>query len=322
MKINNVRIAAVILIFALVISQVTLYNKIENLENLNMNLQNMLYGIQSSVSQQNYMITTEKADYLIQGISCDKVKINKKVNVLNLTMSVLFDKLPADAIVSLEYRGTTNHLPSMKMEPVYSTNESVNTVTYGSPQTITLLTPSTNLYESEINLDLGQNYEFSILIETKDASFREVIGIIPALEWADPDYSVKVEMKELSVMTPDNGRFEYTAKLDENYLSFDEYAIPYGKVLYNFQGQEYTPSAKVSAVTFNIYYKDALIDQGKLVYNTSTDLESPAWEISDVCKFKADIKSDTTKDLRIDFAIGYEDGKTKKSTWWADGMIH
>ena len=322
MKTNNYKVAAIILILALVISQVTLFSKIENLENQNLNLQNMLYAVQSSVSQQNYMITTEKADYLISGISCDKVKINKKTAVLNLTMSVSFDKLPSDAIVSLDYRGTTNHFPTMQMEPIYSSNETVKELTYGSPQTVTLMKTSPNLYGSELNLDLGQNYEFSIVIETNEDSFREVLGVIPALEWSEPNYSVQVDMHELGVTMPDNGRFDFTAKLVAPYFLYEAYDMPYGKVLYSFQDREKNISPDISSVKYNVYFEDEIIDQGELAYIERFEPEVSGWEISDVTKFKADIQSDYITGLRMEFVILDEDGKTTKSTWWADGMKH
>lgn len=322
MKINNYRIAVIILILALVISQVTLFSKIENLENQNENLQNMLFGVQSSLSQQNYMITTEKADYMLRSISCDQVKINKKTAVMNFTMSVSFDKLPSDAIVSLDYRGTTNHFPTIRMEPIYSSIETVNELTFGSPQTVTLMKTSPNIYTSELNLDLGQNYEFSIVIESKDDSFREIIGVIPALEWSEPNYSVQVDMHELGVTMPDNGRFDFTAKLVTPYFSYEAYDMPYGKILYNFQDHEKNISADLTSVKYIVYYKNEIIDQGEMAYIERFEPEISGWEISDVTKFKADIQSNTVSDLRMDFIILNEDGNSTKSTWWADGMEH
>lgn len=322
MKINNNMIAAIILIIALLISQVTLFNKIDNLENQYANLQNLLYGVQSSLSQQNYMITTEKADYIIQGISCDKVLINNKSGILTLNMSISFDKLPADAVVSMDYRGTTNHLPSIKLDPMFSSSESVENLTYGSPQTTVLMKTSPNLYASEFNLDLGQNYEFTVLIETKDEAYREVIGLIPALEWSEPNYAVQVEMKTLGVTTPDNGRFEFNAKLEHPFYAYDEYVMPYGKVLYNFQNIEKKIAPEIASIEYRVYFKDELVDQGELAYQERVQPEISTWEVSDVSKFKADMQTDYIRELRMDFVIVDVDGNTTKSTWWADGMGH
>lgn len=64
------------------------------------------------------------------------------------------------------------------------------------------------------------------------------------------------------------------------------------------------------------------MDQGELAYQERVQPEISTWEVSDVSKFKADMQSDYIRELRMEFVIKDVDGKTTKTTWWADGMGH
>ena len=106
-----------LLALSLIYFQINTSQKLVNMENQVSMMRNEIVGINNLVSQQNYMITEEKADYLFYGLTTENEKLNAKVGVLSMKMNLSFTKLPADAKVFLEVQGTEDHYQFPTGEP-------------------------------------------------------------------------------------------------------------------------------------------------------------------------------------------------------------
>ena len=302
-----------LLAFSLIYFQINSSQKLVNMENqLNM-LRNEINGINGLVSQQNYMITEEKADYRFYGITYENEKLNAKVGVLSMKMNLSFTKLPADAEVFLEVQGTKDHFQSTKGEPGIGIDMANAEVTYDAPQAFEFKSDGLNLYSSDMTFDIGQNYKVTLVIKTPTDTFSETLGVIAALEWSEPAQYPAVEVVTLSSVS-NTANFIYKlslasfAELNNGFEFYD------AKSLYDFKKLNADNNVlevvnDVVKASYKITYMDKVIKEGEMTPYIHPETGSDGWKADDKVEFEVDASTDYASALQIEFTTIDENGK-------------
>jgi hypothetical protein len=276
-------------------------------------MRNEIIGINNLVSQQNYMITEEKADYLFYGITYEDEKLNAKVGALSMKMNLSFTKLPADAKVFLEVQGTKDHFQSTKGEPGIGIDMANAEVTYDAPQAFEFKADGLNLYASDMIFDIGQNYKVTLVIKTPTNTFSEILGVIAALEWSEPAQYPMVEVVTLSSVS-NTANFIYKlslASLAELNNGFEFYDA---KSLYDFNQLNVENNAlkvvnDIVKASYKISYMDKVIKEGEMTPYVHPETGSDGWKADDKVEFEVDASTDYASALQIEFTMTDENGK-------------
>lgn len=291
MKMDLKSIAKTTLIFALVLMMTTQIFMLREINDLKLKVQYLhseISGVSSKISNQTYTMQMENALYRFSGIEYEDVLIYKTPGVLAMKMLVKFDKLPADAEVKMAYRGTFDSFSESEQQ-------------YDTEQTVNLVEKTSNVFLFDANFDTNKNYELSIVISGNGEQVREVLGVLPILEWSQNTHQIQVTTSYLGVTTPDNGRLDFKLELFKNGLhNYENYSSPHSypvKSLYDFDKLENPFETDVVEATYRIYYLDALIKEGKL--ETAAQIDG-YWHITDQATFKADINGDYATGFRIE----------------------
>lgn len=291
MNSNMKNITKIILILALafvLITQFVMLREINDLKSKVQYLHSEISGVSSKISNQTYTLQMENALYRLSGLEYEDVLVYKTPGVLAMKMLVKFDKLPADAEVKIAYRGTFDTLDASEQQ-------------YDTEQTVNLFERTTNVFLFDANFDVNKNYELSLIISGDGEQEREVLGVLPILEWSQNTHQIQVTTSHLGVNTPDNGTIKYKLELIKNGLhAYENYSngLSYPvKSLYDFSKLENPFEMDVVEATYRIYYLDALIKEGKL--ESETQIEG-YWQVTDEAKFKANIQSDYAEGFRFE----------------------
>lgn len=274
---------AVMLIF-----QVMILREFNELKMRIQYLQSEMGGVSSRISNQTYTMQMENALYRLSGIEFEDVTVRKTPGVLAMKMLVRFDKLPANAVVKMAYRGTSDSFNDSEQH-------------YESEQTVALVEKTENVYLFDANFDVNKNYEFSIVISGSGEQVKETLGVLPILEWSQNTHQIQVTTSFLGVNSPDNGRLSFKLELFKSGLhNYENYSIAHSypvKSLYDFSKLENPFEMDVVEAAYRIYYRDTLIKDGKLVAESQID---GYWYVTDEATFKADINGDYATGFRVE----------------------
>lgn len=291
MKMDSKSIAKTTLIIALVLMMFTQILMLREINDLKLKVQYLhseISGVSSKITNQTYTMQMENALYRFSGIEYEDVLVYKTPGVLAMKMLVKFDKLPADVEVKMAYRGTFDSFSESEQQ--YDTEQSVN-----------LVEKTSNVFLFDANFDTNKNYELSMIVSGNGEQVREVLGVLPILEWSQNTHQIQVTTSHLGVTTPDNGRLDFKLELFKRGLhNYENYSSPHsypGKSLYDFDKLENPFETDVVEATYRIYYLDALIKEGKLESEVQID---GYWHITDEATFKADINGDYATGFRIE----------------------
>jgi hypothetical protein len=276
-------------------------------------LRNEINGINGLVSQQNYMMTAEKADYMFYGLTTENEKLNAKVGILSMKMNLSFTKLPADAKVFLEVQGTKDHYQFPKGEPGIDIDMTNALIKYDASNTYEFSTDGLNHFTSDMIFDIGQNYKVTLVIKTPTDTFSEILGVIAALEWSEPAQYPIVEVVNLSSVS-NKANFIYKlslASLTELNNGFEFYNA---KSLYNFNQLNADNNAleivnDVVKASYKISYMDKVIKEGEMTPYVHPETGSDGWKADDKVEFEVDASADYGSALQIEFTITDENGK-------------
>ena len=303
-----------LLAFSLIYFQINTSQKLVTMENqLNM-LRNEINGINGLVSQQNYMMAAEKADYMFYGLTTENEKLNAKVGVLSMKMNLSFTKLPADSKVFLEVQGTKDHFQSIKGEPGIGIDMANAVVMYDASQTFEFIADGFNQYTSDMTFDIGQNHKVTLVIKTPTDTFSEMLGVIAALEWSEPAQYPTVEVVSLSSVSS-TANFIYKlslASLAELNNGFEFYDV---KSLYDFSKLGVANSSALEVVndivkaSYKITYLDKVIKEGTMTPYVHPETGSDGWKADDNVEFEVDASADYGSALQIEFSITDKNGK-------------
>lgn len=312
------KIALICLIaFALIAFQAHSAQRFAEMETQIAALRNEVYNVNNMISQQNAMIMEENSDYIFYGLTFENEKLSATTGVLAMKMNLTFTKLPSDAKVFIELQGSKDHYPLAKTEPGLSVQLPIDAMQYGDKQTIEFRPDGLNLFSSDMNFDIGQNYKLTLVVETAEETFSEPLGIIPALEWSEPAHYATVEIVTLSADSK-TGNFKYKmslvplSEMNDGFTFYDE------KNLYDFEklkganNKDQGVTTEVVNAHYRITYLDKVIKEGDMRANFNPETGS-SWEVEDQVKFEIDPSSDFEKALQIEFTTEDENGK--KSTF-------
>ena len=274
-------------IVVMLVMQIAILREFNTIRMTMQHLQSQVNSVGSQISNQTYTFQQENALYHFSGIEFEDVKVHKTPGIINMKLYVGFDKLPADANVQLAYRGTSDSLEK-------------NEQAFDPVQTATLLESAPNVYFHEANFDVGKNYELSIIVNGNNEQVKEIIGVLPILEWSENPYGIQAKSNFMGVTTPDNGRFGYTIELfnaPEYKAYYPDHGVAPFKSLYDFNQVENPFGMDVVEATYRIYYDNLLIKEGKLEQQESVE---GYWQSTGETPFKADINSDYSRLFRIE----------------------
>jgi len=303
-----------LLAFSLIYFQINSSQKLVNMEaQLNM-LRNDINGVHGLVSQQNYMITAEKADYMFYGLTTENEMLNAKAGVLSMKMNLSFTKLPADAAVFLEVQGTKDHFPFINGDPVVSIEMANDVMHYDAAQAYVFEEDGLNLYASDMTFDIGQNYKVTLVIKTATDTFREMLGVIAALEWSEPAQIATVEIINLSSVSK-TANFSYKMGLVSFAESNNGFELNDSKNLYDFRNLSANQSidldviSKVVKASYKITYFDKVIKEGELLPYVHPETNTEGWNVEDKVEFEVDASTDYASALQVEFKTTDENGK-------------
>lgn len=296
---NITKIFLVLALAFVLISQLVLLREINDLKFKVQYLHSEISNVSSKISTQTYTLQMENALYRLSGLEYEDVLVYETPGVLAMKMIVKFDKLPEDAEVQMAYRGTFDSFDASELQ-------------FDTEQTFNLVEMASNVFLFDVNFDVNKNYELSLIVSGDGEQVREVLGVLPILEWSQNTHQIQVTTSHLGVNTPDNGRFEFKLELIknglhnyENYSNGTSYPI---KSLYDFSKLENPFEVDIVEATYRIYHLDALIKEGKLESETQID---GYWFVTDEAKFKADIHSDYAEGFRIEVDTATSGGTVK-----------
>ncbi len=296
---------------SLIYFQINTSQKLVNMEaQLNM-LRNDINGIHGLVSQQNYMMTAEKADYIFYGLTTENEKLNAKAGVLSMKMNLSFTKLPADAAVFLEVQGTKDHFPPVNGEPGVSIEM---TKDYDAAQAYVFEADGLNLYASDMTFDIGQNYKVTLVIKTATDTYSEMLGVIAALEWSEPAQYATVEVLNLSSVSK-TANFSYKMGLVSLAESNNGFEFYDSKNLYDFRNLSANQTidldviSKVVKASYKITYLDKVIKEGELTPYVHPETLAEGWNVEDKVEFEVDASTDYASALQVEFKTTDDNGK-------------
>ncbi len=303
-----------LLALSLIYFQINTSQKLVNMENQLSMLRNEINGINGLVSQQNYMITAEKADYMFYGLTTENEKLNAKVGVLSMKMNLSFTKLPADAKVFLDVQGTEDHYQFPTGEPGMDLDMTNAQIEYNTSNSYEFIADGLNQFTSDMIFDVNQNYKVTLVIKTPTDTFSETLGVIAALEWSEPAHYPTVEVVNLSSVS-NTANFIYKlslVSLAELNNGFEYYNA---KNLYDFNNLSESQTVdldvinKVVKASYKITYLDKVIKEGELTPYVHPETGSDGWKVDDKVEFEVDASTDYGSALQIEFTITDENGK-------------
>lgn len=303
-----------LLALSLIYFQINTSQKLVNMENQISMMRNEIIGINNLVSQQNYMITEEKADYLFYGLTTENEKLNAKVGVLSMNMNLSFTKLPADAKVFLEVQGTKDHYQFPKGEPGIDIDLTNALIKYDASNTYEFRANGLNQFTSNMTFDMNQNYKVTLVIKTPTETFSEILGVIAALEWSEPAQYPIVEVVNLSSVSS-TANFIYKLSLVSLTELNNGFEFYNAKSLYDFKNLSDNQTVdldvinKVINASYKITYMDKVIKEGELTPYVHPETGSDGWKADDKVEFEVDASADYGSAIQIEFTITDKNGK-------------
>jgi len=304
-----------LLALSLIYFQINTSQKLVNMENQLSMMSNEIVGIKNLVSQQNYMITEEKADYIFYGITYENEKLNAKLGVLSMKMDLSFTKLPADSKVFLDIQSTKDHYQSTNGDPGMGIDMANADVNYDTSQVFAFNADSLNRYSSDMTFDIGQNYKVTLVIETPTDTFREILGVIAALEWSEPAQFPTVEVVNLSSVS-NTANFIYKlslaslAELNSGFEFYDTKSLYDFNKLYADNNSALEVVNEVVKASYKITYLDKVIKEGEMTPYVHPETGVAGWKADDKVEFEIDDTADYSSAIKIEFTTIDESGNT------------
>lgn len=310
MKYFNKTHAIIMLIILLAYSQITLHQKLENLESQLLTIQSEVLNTRSTVSNQLYQLNRSEQMYHFEGFNVIDHALDLEKETLTLSFELTFTKMPINGEVKLEISDTDKRLIAFDLHGYEQPN--TTDAIYVNKAVISL-DGQDNRFKGEMVLDLNKNYNFALLVGDGNEQSKESIGIIAAQEWFKSPSTISVAMRGLSIAAPSSGQFHYDLFIGNQ--NSREYRYDYyHKSLFTFDAIERIPSNAFKAITYRIYYKDVLLDTFEV---TDMKWENDAIKITDSVKFVSDINASDSHIFKFVVTLTTLDGETFESEYIA-----